>query len=367
MSELMTALQSGLSDLKQKVNASTESNEAAIKGLRNEMADVAQKGLTPLGYSTTTTKTASALVVEDPAMQAMIERKSRSASVPMNITIKSLVGDVGNTTGNSVYPVQPQRGSVVGNDARRRLSLLDVLPTLPATSGSYEFVSLDGFTNAAAIQAQQGDTKATQAMAFELKTATIATIAALLPMSEQVLADAPGLGMFIQDKMGHAALDKLEAELIGGTGGTGAISGLKSQATAFTATATNLPDSIGEAIAELDGQGYSAGVVVMSPADWQTIRAERATDGQYVAGGWADGAAPSIWGVPVVTSSSLAADEVLVFDTAQVALLDRQSPRFEFGYVDSGFAENVIVGRMELRAGIAVFSPSAVLSVTVGI
>jgi len=338
-----------------------------ITKLDHQILDLAQKGSTPLGYSTTTTKTASAQVVEDPAMQAMIERKSRSASVPMNISIKSLVGDVGNTTGNSVYPLQPQRGNVVGNDVRRRLSLMDVLPALAATSGSYEFVSLDGFTNAAAVQAKQGDTKATQAMAFELKTATIATIAALLPMSEQVLADAPGLGMFIQDKMGHAALDKLEAELIGGVGGIGAISGLKTEATAFTATATNVPDAIGEAIAELDGKGYSAGVVVMSPADWQTIRAERATDGQYVAGGWADGAAPSIWGVPVITSSSLAAGEVLVFDPAQVALLDRQSPRFEFGYVDAGFAENIINARMELRAGLAVFSPSAVLSVTVGI
>lgn len=338
-----------------------------VKTLSNEIADLAQKSHgAPYGFGGTATKSATQQVLADVSMQAMVERKSRAASVPLNVSVKALVGDAGNTTGNSVYPVLAQRGSQMGADSRRKLSIFDAIQSIKANSGTYEFVSLDGFTNAAAIQAKQGATKATQEMAFELKTVTIATIAALLPMSEQVLSDSPSLGQFIQDKMTHAALDKLEAEVIAGAGGVGGISGLKTEATAFTATATNVPDAIGEAIAELENNGFNAGLIVMSPSQWQAIRSERTAGGEYVAGGWAEPNQPSVYGVPVITSSSLTGAEVLVLDPMQVALLDRESPRLELGYTGTQFAENIVTARMELRAGLAVFSKAAVLSVTVG-
>lgn len=356
MTDLTQVVKDGLANVQEKT-------DAQLREIRDELADLAQRGGAPSGFGQVARKSAGELVTEDASMQAMMQRKSRAASVPLDgVSLKALVGDAGNTTGNSVYPVQPQRGQEMGNDARRRLSLLDVLPRIVATSGSYEFVSLDGFTNAAAVQAKQGDQKAEQAMAFELKTATISTIAALLPMSEQVVNDSPSLSMFVRDKMTHAALDKLEAEIIAGA------EGIKTQATAFTATATGMPDAIGEAVAKLDGDGYNAGLVVMSPAKFQEIRSERADtgNGQYIAGGWAEPSAPSIWGVPVVTSATLTGDEVLVLDPSQVALLDREGPRFEFGYTDGGFSANIISARLELRAGIAVFSTAAVLSVSVG-
>lgn len=374
MSDITQVVKDGLNDVQAEVSSWQKSNDRALDALRDEVTELAQKQhVHPMaGKSFSTgpggfggTKSVSGQVLDSPAMKAMQGREARGASIPLTMGIKSLVGDTP-AGGDTGFPVQPQRHAGFANDARRRLSLLDTLTSIKVNSGSFEFASLDGFTNASAYQSKQGGKKATQALGFELKTANIATIAALLPMSEQVLADAPGLGMFVQSKMTHAALDKLEAELIGGAGGTGEITGLKSQATGFEADAgTEVPDAIGQAIAQLEANGWNAGAVVMNPNDWQTIRAERATDGQYVAGGWADGAAPSVWGVPVVTSSSMAAGEILLMDTAQVALLDRENPRFEFGYVDAGFAENVINARLELRAGLAVFATSAVLSVTV--
>jgi len=47
-----------------------------------------------------------------------------------------------------------------------------------------------------------------------------------------------------------------------------------------------------------------------------------------------------------------------------MALLDRQSVMLEVGHVGTQFAQNLVTLRAELRAGLAVFSPSAILEVT---
>lgn len=54
-------------------------------------------------------------------------------------------------TGSTSYPTGPQRdGAGIRGIPQPRLSLLDVLPVVPVTSATYEFVRLDGYINGAA-------------------------------------------------------------------------------------------------------------------------------------------------------------------------------------------------------------------------
>lgn len=58
---------------------------------------------------------------------------------------------------------------------------------------------------------------------------------------------------------------------------------------------------------------------------WHAIRTERTpTDEEYVGPGWSLPDGVNLWGVPVATTSSLALNEALVFDSLAVLLLDRQ-------------------------------------------
>jgi hypothetical protein len=52
-----------------------------------------------------------------------------------------------------------------------------------------------------------------------------------------------------------------------------------------------------------------------------------------------------------------------VLDTSQVALLERQDATVQMGWIEDQFARNVVTVRAELRAGLAVFSPTAVLHI----
>lgn len=348
------------------VSASVEvfkkSSQEEIKQLRDEITDLAQRGA--VTWQQPEKKALLSAALDSDGMRAFQNRSTKSAQIPLELSLKALVGDEASST-NQLYSVQPQRSDSIGEDARRPIRLLDLIPRMSVTSNSFEFVALDSFANASDYQGGEGAEKAEQIVDTALQTAGIVTVAALLTASEQVLADSPILAQFLDSKLRFGLLDKLERELIAGPGTTGTIKGLVAHATAATTPATAPADKIGEALTQLEIAGWRGGLVILHPNDWQAIRAERGTSNDgYIAGGWASAAGSMMWNVPSLTSSSLTEGTALVLDPAQMALLDRQSVMLEVGHVGTQFAQNLVTLRAELRAGMAVFSPSAILKVT---
>ena len=281
---------------------------------------------------------------------------TKSANIPMELSVKTLVNDSSAT--NTQFDTGAMRYDLMGNNPMRKLSLLEAIQSLKVDAGSFEFNQLTAaYSNAAAEQENQGDKKAEQVTLNELKTVKIRTVAVTEPVSEQVLQDSPSLSVFLFNRMVYNVRSKLEGLIA---------DELVAEATAFTQSVdAATPDAISEAIAELDSKGFMPGFVVMSPAAWSKIRTERsALDGQYVAGSFANLAAPSVFGVPVITSPTMDDSTVLVVDSSQVLFLDREMAAFAFGYNADGWSRNVITARAECRGAVAVLSKGAVLKIT---
>lgn len=271
-------------------------------------------------------------------------------------------------TGSTSYPTAPQRdGAGIRGIPQPRLSLLDVLPIVPVTSATYEFVRLDGYINGAAYQKEEGEEKAEGSMPTKMERAEVATIATWIPASLQVLQDNDQLEGQINTLMSVGVRQKLEAELINGDGGPGEILGFKKQATAAGITTGKPADRIGAALTDLKAEGWNPNVIVMNPRDWFAIESERAEDGdgQYVIGTPRDPAPPSLWGTPVVVTNGMPQGEALILDTSVAALLDRQEVTVEASRHDGdNFRRNMVTILAELRAGLAVFAPTATRLVT---
>lgn len=304
-------------------------------------------------------RTVAAALHDNASMAALRDGKLRSALVPLGIGVKAAItGD-----GANPYPLQPQRQPGIQGIAQRPLTVLDLLPAINVNAGSFEFNRIGAaFANAADYQVAQGDTKATQAVPVDLVTVPIATVAAITAASEQVLSDEPSLQARIGDLLRYGVRAKLEAELVAGAGGTGKITGLTQVGAAFTAAAGEAAvDRISECAAALSAAGWRPSAIVMNPADWHAIRTAKAdTAGVYLAGSYDQPATPNVWGLPLVQSAALAAGSAIVADFAQCALLDRRAIAVQVGYVGDQFAQNLLTIRAELRAGLAVFAPSAV-------
>lgn len=263
--------------------------------------------------------------------------------------------------------VEAQRIDGFGEDPRRQLTLLDMLPRLRATSNTFEFLRMDGYLNNADAQATEGAAKPETDMPTSLSEVKINTYAHWIRCSTQVLMDMDQLATHLQGLLSYGVLAKMERDIIDGDGTGGRALGLVPQATPFVpslGTDAGHADAIGAGIAELSALGWMPDLVVLNPRTWHRIRSERGTDLQYVAGGWAMPAQPSVYNVRVVTTPSLEDGKALILDTKQTAFLDRMMPVFAVSRDDGdNFTTNKATLLVEMRAGLAVFSPSAVLLV----
>lgn len=312
-----------------------------------------------------------AKLASDAGIKAMRDGSAKSAIVQLDGSIGVLVKStvVGDGAGSSEegYAVAPQRDPRLANDPRRPLSLLDFLPSMRVTSSSFEFNKLTGYSNAADYQLTQGDAKAEGALPTDLVTASIATIAHYIPASRQVLSDVPALQQQISSLLQYGVRSKLEAQLIVGAGGTGQIAGLTDAGnyTAYSGAASGdtLADAVGKIEATMLAAGWRPGVVVVHPNTWRDARGERADSGAgvYIAGSWRNPAPPSVWSIPVITNPAVTEGNVLVLDPSQVLVLDRQQATVEVGTINDQFTRNCVTLLAELRAGLAVFAPGAVM------
>ncbi|MEJ5059251.1 MULTISPECIES: phage major capsid protein [unclassified Pseudomonas] len=284
-----------------------------------------------------------------------------------SVSIKALTNAGQGITGSTSYSATAQRQPGLHNDPRRDLSLLDYLPSLPATTSTFEYMQLKDYVNNATEQEEEGQQKAESNIDAELETANIATIAHFTRASKQVLDDTPALGQQIGNLLDYGLLEKLEARLIAGPGGKGKIKGLIGYAVPHVVVGTLLPvDAIGQAVTAMKTSGWQARLIIMNPNDWFNISSERDADGQYVLGSPRDPAPAVLWGVPLITSGSMPAGTVLLLDTSQVAMLDREQPTLMLSREDgNNFTSNMVTLLAELRAGLAVFSTGAVRSVDI--
>jgi hypothetical protein len=279
-----------------------------------------------------------------------------------NVGIKSLKALVTLPSGGtSGFPTQPQRGPTL-DPAQVPLTLVDVLPSTPVSADTYEFVQISRVNNAG-VQASEGDQKPETEFDADLETAKIATIAHWTQASRQVLSDNSQLSAMLSRVLSIDVVSKYEGLLLNGNGTTDKIHGLVPQATPFAHTKTHKPDRISECLAAMWAAGYVGSVVIMNPFDWSDFETERADsgDGQYVAGGWANPAAPTVWRAPVARAAGLAQGSALVLDSRFVTMLDRTQVSTAVSAEDrDNFIRNLITMLAEMRGGLAVYNTDAV-------
>ncbi len=362
-----------LQDRDEEINRFATDAKETIQGLKDRLQDLEQKSArrgAPAGYGggdDAIVKMADAFT-KSGQFEALKSGSPTTGRVTVeNVAIKSLTNAGQGVAGSTSYSATAQRQPGLYNDPRRDLSLLDYLPSLPASSATFEYMQIKDYTNNATEQEEEGAQKAQTSIDSELETANIATVAHWTRASKQVLDDTPALGQQIGNLLNYGLLEKLESRLIAGPGGKGKIKGLIGYAVPHVVVGTLKPvDAIGQAVTAMKTSGWQARLIIMNPDDWFSISSERDADGQYVLGSPRDPAPPVLWGVPVITSGSMPAGTVLLLDTTQVAMLDREQPTLMLSREDgNNFTSNLVTLLAELRAGLAVFSTGAVRSVDI--
>jgi HK97 family phage major capsid protein len=267
----------------------------------------------------------------------------------------------------------PQR---IWGAAQFPLRLREIMPVLPVTSGTIEYTQETSFTPSAAI-VPETTVKPAMGITFTEATAKCATIASIVKVSKQSLADVALMNTWLNVRLGYSVNLKEEDTIINGDA-TNSIQGLMQLATPFTyapATGDTGMDVIAHAIGSLMGKGYAVDGLIVNADDYTAMRLLKTTVGGYIFVGTASTGPDDesvlespmkIWEIPTIISPSMAPGQFIIGAFTQSTILfSREVLTIEIAFQnENDFVRNLVCLRGELRSGLAVPVPAGVLKGT---
>lgn len=250
----------------------------------------------------------------------------------------------------------------------RPLGVSDIVGQGTTSQAAVIYMEETANTNAA-VEVGEGLEKPESTLTFVERSASVRTIATVLPVTNQLLEDVAATSAYIDQRLAYFVRARLDQQLLVGDGsapnlmGLCNVVGVQSQAKGADPT----PDAIAKAMDLVrTGGGYEPDAIVMHPTDWQAVRLLRTADGIYIWGSPADAGPASIWGLPVIVTSAIAEGTALVGAFKQACqLFVRQDVSIAISDSHSTyFAYNKSLLRAELRAAFAIYRPTAFCKVT---
>ena len=288
------------------------------------------------------------------------------------------------TPGSALTPDQRVPGIV--ETLYQRLYVADLLGQASTNSSQVTYVEETTATNAAAAVAE-GQAKPESTLAFGEVTEPVRKIATVLPVTDEMLEEAPQISAYINQRLVLFIKIQEEAQLLRGAGTGANLQGLIGAGRNSVGTYANgtVDDAALALFKAMNGTRGSSQLdvdgIVIHPDDWQTIRTAKDTSGQYYGGGPFYGpyggpqgpagasqfSVDNLWGVRVVVTSAIGgAGTALVGAFSQAASLYRRSGISveATNSHSTWFADNISALRAEERLALAVFRQSAFTVVT---
>lgn len=252
----------------------------------------------------------------------------------------------------------------------RPMTIRDLLAVQTTTSNSIDYIEEGGFTNAAAPIAESatvaGTLKPESALSFAVKTSPIRTLAHWIPATRQIIADAPMLRNYIDNRLTYGLKYVEEAQLLLGVGTGENLQGIMThpniQDQGKMLGAGNTPIAhIRRAITKAIIAGYPVTGIVMHPTDWEAIELATGTDGHYIWVNVQNGGTPRLWAVQVVQSLAMPVGQFLLGAFGLGAQIwDREQSNIRVSEHHSDyFARNMIAVLCEERIGLTIYRPEA--------
>lgn len=305
-----------------------------------------------------------------------------TGQIPLEMkgTLSEGAGSPGAGSGGGMIPV-PQVVPGVVETLFQRLTVADLLMDGQTSGNTIRYVVEGTATSGAAGVAEAGN-KPESNLGIGTKDEPIKKIATLLPVTEEMLEDAPAIQSYINGRLSLFVRIEEERQLLRGSSGGNEIQGfLTSRGVPVYAGGTAVGNRAIQTFKAMNGMRGSAFVepewVIMHPQDWESIRLLTDTAGQFFGGGpfqgpygsgqnyqqsgQVSGATDSLWGKAVyVTAAIGGAGTALVGTRAGAQVWRRGGVSVEASNSHSTyFAQNLVAIRAEERLGLALYRPQA--------
>lgn len=286
--------------------------------------------------------------------------------------------------GGALAATVPQVVPGVVDKLFQSLTVADLMLSGQASTNSIRYV-VEGTATSGAAGVAEGGTKPESTLGLTTTDEPIKKIATLLPVSEEMLEDAPAIQSYINGRLSLFVKIEEERQLLRGTSGGNEVQGLlTSRSVPVYAGGTAAGNKAVQLFKAMNGLRGSAFLepewTIMNPSDWQDIRLLTDTAGQFFGGGpfqgpygngsnvsasgQASGATDYVWNKPVYVTSAIGAGTAVVGTRTSAQVWRRGGMSVEASNSHSNFFQiNMVAIRAEERLGLAVYRPTGFVEV----
>ena len=316
------------------------------------------------------------LQTNDSVNRLMKDRSGRAVITLEGKHVRELLGRKTTITSSAVGVattgvLQIDRIPGITLEARQTLTVRDLLSARPTTMQVVDFVKVNTPMAIASPQVE-ASAKAENAVMFSSVSEKVRTIATWIPASKQILDDFTELMGFINSTLPYYVNLAEEIQLLSGDNTGENLHGLITQAAAFntgllsSSKGWNKIDIVGRAIQQITGaKELDPTFVVLHPNDWWEMRLTKDGFGRYILGDPQTNVRPSLFGLDVVYTTSIANGTFLVGSGNPVAseIRDRMEMQVEISTEHQDFfTKNLVAVRGEKRVVLVVKRPNSYIS-----
>ena len=233
-------------------------------------------------------------------------------------------------------------------------TVIDTIPPGQTGMAKILYMAETTHTNAAAERAEAA-VYAESTFEYTEQSVDVQTIGHILPVTDEVLADEPTLASILDSQMRGGLRDRLNSQMIAGSGSGNQIRGLFNATDKTTETnkvaATTILDYIYAVSENVRTTGWAnPNAMYLRSANWMTIRTAKTTDNAYLLGRPDESDPTRIWGMLPVLTNAITANHVMTVDTTYTQLFTRSGVEVQLGYNSDDFGK----GKQSIRAGVRV-------------
>jgi HK97 family phage major capsid protein len=272
----------------------------------------------------------------------------------------------------SMFPTSgvlvPDRISGITTEPRQTLMISDVLFHRPTTAALVDYVKVANPMTIASPTPEAG-VKPEESVTFAAASERVKTIAAWQPVSRQAMDDMTELAAFLQTSLVYYVDLAEEIQLLAGDNSGENLNGLIPQSTKLLAPggATAI-DTIGVAIETIENaKEIPPSFVVLNPKNWWGMKLAKDSLGRFLLGDPQSITEPKLFGLDVVSTTSISQNGFLVGsgDPTAAEVRDRMEVQFEVSTSHADyFTKNLIACRAERRLALVCKRPGSFVSGT---
>lgn len=249
-------------------------------------------------------------------------------------------------------------------DPKVVLNIENLFAHAPIADNTFLYMPLTVTGNAGFIA--EGSAKPETTFKVNTKTGQVKTIATWTKVSEQLFADKSQLINILDNNLTHAVDVTVQNQLISGDGTGENLSGISKTGNytdyvTSSGTATNTVDLLRNVAFKMRGANIDNLTIVLNWTDWSALLGLKSTTNEYLINGILDPVKQTIYGIPVVLSSAMAAGKFAMGNFKMGAIVfDKTAMALEIDRTEDDFTKNLITIRAERRLGFAVVQPKAI-------